>query len=300
MAQSVSISKISKNENRSGYLFISPWLIGFFLFLVGPGLYSLYMSFNEWDLFSPPEYVGIQNYIELFTDDPTFIKSLSNTLLFVIRSVLASMIIALGLALLMNTNSRIMYLFRTIFYVPSVVSGVAVAILWSWIFAPDFGILNYVLSGLGITGIDWLGNPRYAPWAFVIIMTTSFIGAPMIIFIAGLQNIPKEQYESASIDGANAWSKLRFITLPELAPIILYNAITMLIGAFRVFAQAVTLAGKDGYPSKSLLFYVMYLYKKGFTQMQMGKASAMAWIFFVLIFSITALIIKLGAYKDAE
>ncbi len=288
----------SKKENLAGYLFISPWIIGFILFLLGPGVYSLYMSFHSWDLFSSPVYVGVRNYVELFTDDPTFIKALTNTLLFVARSVLISMVLALFFALLMNSNSGIMYLFRTIFYVPSVVSGVAMAILWSWIFAPDFGILNFVLSKIGINGIDWLGNPKYAPWAFVIIMSTSFIGAPMIIFIAGLQNIPKELYEAASIDGANTISKLRYITMPELAPIILYNGITMLIGAFRVFAQAVTLAGKDGYPAKSLLFYVMYLYKKGFTQMQMGMASAMAWIFFLIIFAVTAIIIKISSIQD--
>jgi len=287
-------TRLSWRETLTGYAFISPWLLGFFLFLLGPSLYSLVISFTSWDLFSAPVFVALRNYRELFGNDPVFIKALGNTLRFVATSVSISIVLALVLALLLNANNRAIYFFRTVIYIPSVVSGIAVAILWSWIFAPDFGILHYFLSLFGIKGPNWLGDPAWAPWAFVIIMSTTFVGAPMIIFVSGLQNIPRYLYEAADIDGANALQRFSYITLPSLSPIILFNTITLLIGAFRIFVQAYTLAGKDGYPAKSLLFYVMYLYKKGFTQMEMGVASAMAWIFFGIVFLLTAIIMRLS------
>lgn len=158
--------------------------------------------------------------------------------------------------------------------------------------------MNYVLSLFSIDGPDWLGNPTFAPWAFIIIMCTTFIGAPMIIFLSGLQNIPAYLYESAGIDGANSFQKIRYITLPELKPIIIFNTITMIIGAFRTFVQAYTLAGKDGNPRHSLLFFVMYLYNKAFANMDMGSACAMAWIFFIIVFLFTILILKLSKNEE--
>lgn len=287
--------------NLAGYLFISPWLIGFLVFMLAPCIYTFYLSFTNWDMIAKPELIGIRNYSDLFTDD-LFIQSLLVTIRFVLSSVIISIVLSLLLAVLLNSNSKSMYFFRTIFYVPSVVSGIAVAILWSWIFSPDFGIINYVLSLIGVQGPNWLGDPRYAPWAFVIIMCTSFIGAPMIIFIAGLQNIPAYLYESADIDGANNRQKFFKITLPTLSPIILFNFITMTIGAFRTFVQAYTLAGRDGNPNRSLLFFVMYLYKKAFQDMDMGAASAMAWIFFVIVFILTIFVLKTSSnwvhYED--
>ncbi len=281
----------TNRENLAGYLFISPWLIGFIVLLVGPFIYTFYLSFTNWDMLSAPEFIGGRNYIDLFTDD-LFKQSLIVTVRFVVSSVSISLILSLALAVLLNSNSKVMYFFRTIFYVPSVVSGIAVAIVWSWIFSTDFGIVNYALSLLGIKGPNWLGDPKYAPWAFVIIMCTTFIGAPMIIFVAGLQNIPKYLYESADIDGANSVQKFFKITLPTLSPIILFNTITMIIGAFRTFVQAYTLAGKDGSPNHSLLFFVMYLYKTAFQNMDMGSASAMAWVFFLIVFVLTVIILK--------
>jgi ABC-type sugar transport systems, permease components len=284
-------SRKARADNWTGYLIISPWLIGFLVFLLLPGAYMFVVSFTKWDMIAEPVWVGFDNYLDLL-DDPLFRKSLYVTIRFVAVSVAASMVFALLLALLLNQNTRIMYVFRTIYYVPSVVSGVAVAIVWSWIFSPDFGFLNYVLSWFGIPAVNWLGDPAYAPWAFVLMMSTTFVGAPMIIFLAGLQNIPPHLYEAASIDGANGWQKFAKITLPTLSPIILFNTITMIIGAFRTFVQAYTLAGMDGYPDHSLLFFVMYLYKKAFHDMQMGTAAAMAWVFFLIIFALTFLILK--------
>lgn len=284
-------NKSSINENTAGYLFISPWLIGFIVFLLGPCIYTFGLSFTNWDMISAPRFIGSRNYLDLLTDD-LFMQSLLVTIRFVLSSVIISITLSLLIAILLNTNSSAMYFFRTIFYVPSVVSGIAVAILWSWIFSPDFGIINYVISLLGIQGPNWLGDPIYAPWAFVIIMCTTFVGAPMIIFIAGLQNIPQYLYESAEIDGANSVQKFANITIPTLSPIILFNSITMIIGAFRTFVQAYTLAGKDGNPNHSLLFFVMYLYKKAFQDMDMGSASALAWIFFIIVFILTAIVLR--------
>ncbi|WP_077534327.1 carbohydrate ABC transporter permease [Massiliimalia massiliensis] len=278
-------------DNLSGYLFISPWLIGFLVFTLIPGAFCLFISFTDWDMFTDYQIVGIQNYIDLFHDD-LFLKSLWVTARFVVTSVGITIILSLALALLLNINSKAMYFFRTAFYIPSVVSGIAVALVWSWIFSPDFGVINYVLSLFGISGPDWLGNPAYAPWAFLIIMCTTFVGAPMVIFLAALQNVPPHLYESASLDGAGAFAKLFYITLPEIKPIIVFNLITTVIGAFRTFTQAQTLAGTDGNPGHSLLFMVMYLYKKGFNDMKMGYASAIAWVFFIIVLVCTLVIMK--------
>ena len=250
-------------------------------------------------MFSKPKFLGFQNYVRLFSDE-LFYQSLYVTVRFVVTSVGISMLLALTLALLVNLNSRAMYFFRTAFYIPSVVSGIAVALVWSWIFSPDFGIVNYFLSLLGISGPDWLGNPRTAPWAFVIIMCTTFVGAPMVIFLAALQNVPPYLYESAELDGAGYFSKLFYITLPEIRPIILFNLITMIIGAFRTFVQAYTLAGINSNPRHSLLFYIMYLYKTAFNDMKMGKASAMAWVFFLIVLLFTLIVIKLTNLKEGE
>ncbi|MBA7651380.1 Melibiose/raffinose/stachyose import permease protein MelD [subsurface metagenome] len=182
------VLKALKRRRLTGYFFISPWIIGFVIFLLGPILYALYISFTNWDMLSLPRFIGLQNYLDLFSDN-LFKHSLFVTMRFVLTIVSISMVLSLSLAMLLNSNSKVMYFFRTMFYIPSVISGIAMAILWSWVFSPDFGILNYALSLFKIQGPNWLGDPLYAPWAFVIMMLPVFVGAPMIIFIAGLQNI---------------------------------------------------------------------------------------------------------------
>lgn len=293
------ITKRQHKDNLAGYLFISPWLIGFTVFTLIPGIFCFIISFTDWNMFTEPNFIGIQNYIDLFHDD-LFLKAMRVTIRFVITSVGITIALALSLALLLNLNSKAMYFFRTAFYVPSVVSGIAVALVWSWIFSPDFGIINYLLSIFGISGPDWLGDPTFAPWAFLIIMCTTFIGAPMVIFLAALQNVPPHYYESASLDGAGSMAKLIYITLPEIRPIIVFNLITTVIGAFRTFTQAQTIAGTDGNPGHSLLFIVMYLYKKGFNDMKMGKASAIAWVFFVIVLASTLVIMKISNNDEEE
>lgn len=286
-------AKTFKRQNGlAGLIYISPWILGFIVFLLGPIVYTFFISLHKWDMLSPMKYVGLQNYIKLFFQDKVFIQSLYVTFRFVFTSVILTMTLSLLIAVLLNRNSKIMYFFRTVFYVPSVISGIAMAILWAWVFNADFGIINYALYLLGVKGPNWLGDPAYAPWAFVIIMVTTFIGAPMIIFIAGLQNIPSYLYEAAEIDGANGVQKFLKITLPTLSPVILFNAITMVIGAFRTFTQAYVISGRTGYPAKSLLFYVVYLYDKAFHMLEMGTASAMAWIFILIVLIFTFILLK--------
>ena len=277
-------------KNLTGLAFVSPWVIGFLVFTLGPCFYTLVVSFMKWDLMTEPEFVGFQNYINLLDDD-LFKQSLLVTFRFAVISVSISLVLSLAIALLLNVNSRVMYVYRTIFYIPSVVSGIAVAIVWSWIFSKDYGVLNYFLSLLGLDGPNWLGSPQYAPWAFVIIMATTFIGGPMIIFVA-------------SLDGANSFQKLVNITLPSLSPIILYNLVTMLIGAFRTFVQATTLAGKNGDPGHSLLFMVMHIYNKAFSSMEFGASAAMSWVFIIIVLAISLIVMRVALphvhYENGE
>ena len=284
-------SKNLKKKELIGYLFISPWLIGFLVFLIGPILFALYISFTEWDMFSPQKFVGFKNYLDLFSDD-MFGHTLFVTTRFVLVTVSITMVLSLIIAVLLNSNSKIMYFFRTLFYIPSVISGIAMAILWAWIFSPDFGILNYALSLFGINGPNWLGNPVSAPWAFVIMMIPVFVGGPMIIFLAGLQNIPKYLYEAADIDGANNLQKFFKITIPMLSPVIIFNLITITILAFRIFEQAYIISDKYGNPLYSLYFFVMYLYNTAFLNLDMGSAFAMLWIFIIFIFILTFIILR--------
>ncbi len=285
--------KRKRSNDSIGYLFVAPWIIGFLVFTLGPFLYTVIVSVFKWNLMTSPAFVGLKNYGDILKDE-LFLKSLYNSLRFALICVPISLVISLGIALLLNTNRKSMYVMRTIFYVPSVVSGIAVAIVWSWIFSKDFGILNYALSLVGIEGPNWLGSMKWAPWAFVIIMSITFIGGPMIIFVAGLQNIPAYLYEAAALDGANAPQKLWYITLPSLSPVILYNLVTMIIGALRTFTQATTIAGKNGDPNHSLLFTVMHIYNTAFVSMRFGAATAMSVVFIILVLCISLLVMRLA------
>lgn len=287
-----SRKKIISDQDKYGYLFILPWLTGFLLFWFIPAAFSFITSFTKWNVIGKMEFVGLKNYFDL-TQDLVFRTALTNSLRFTLMSVTISFLLALGLALLLNTNSKLMYFFRTAFYVPSVISGIAVAIVWAWIFSKETGVLNYLLSFLGKAPINWLGNSNYSMSAFIMMMTTSLIGTPLIVFLAALQNVPAELYEAAQIDGANGRQKLIFVTLPMIKSISVFNLITLIIGAFRVFVQAQTLAGKDGAPDRSLLFMVMNIYNTAFERLRMGYAAAMSWAFFIIVFLVSLVVLKL-------
>lgn len=284
-------SKFEASQNKYGYLFIAPWLIGFVFFWLLPAAFSFFTSFMKWNMIEDMKFIGVKNYGYLLKD-MVFQTALRNTLKFTIFAVAISFALALGLALLLNINSKLMYFFRTTFYIPSVISGVAVAIVWAWIFSKETGVLNYILGLFGVEAINWLGSPDYSMAAFIMMMSTSLIGTPLITFLAALQNVPLELYEAAEIDGASGRQKIWYVTLPTIRGISIFNLVTLIIGSFRVFVQASTLAGKDGDPNRSLLFMVMNIYNTAFERLQMGYAAAMSWVFFLMVFAVCLIVLK--------
>lgn len=273
------MNKLSIQRNIAGYVFISPWLIGFLVFSVFPLGYSFGLSFTDWNILEPPNFVGFENYKTL-VNDVNFKDSLIVTLIYSFVSVPVSLLIGILLATLLNQKIRGMNFFRTIFYIPSVVSGVAVAMLWLWIYDPDFGLINLFLSYVGIDGPNWLTSSKTALLS-LIIMSFWSVGATMIIFLAGLQGISRSLYEAAEVDGAGSISKFINITLPMLTPAIFYNLILGIINSFQVFTQALVMTG--GGPGNSTLFYVLYIYQNAFEFLKMGYASALGWVLFLII-----------------
>lgn len=282
----------------TGYLFISPWLIGFILFSLGPMLLSLFMSFTRWSMLSPPQWVGWENYQEALFHDPLVYKSLWNTAYYTVFSVPLGVLLSLILALLLNQNLKGQKFFRTIFFLPSVTNMAAVSILWMWIFNPEFGLLNRALSLVGVTGPLWLQSETWAKPA-LILMSLWGIGGGMIITLAALQGIAPELYEAAELDGARAGRRFFHITLPMISSALFFNLIMNTIGSFQVFTQAFVMTassaeGGEGGPNNATLFFVLYLYKKAFQQFKMGYASALAWILFVIILFFTILQFRLS------
>lgn len=280
-------------EELTGWLFASPWIFGFLLFTVGPMLFSLYTSFTRYNIIATPQWLGLDNYRNLFVSDPFFYKALLNTFWMVIVRTPIVMLAALTIAMLLNTGMPGEKGFRTIVYLPNVLSGVAAVFLWQWILNPR-GLLNSALSAFGIKGPGWFVDPAWTKPGMVV-MGLWWIGGNILIYLAGLKGIPKDLYEAAAIDGAQGWSKIRHITLPLLSPTIFFQIVTSIIGTFQIFTTAFILAGKDaplGGPDQSMLFYVLYLYNRAFGKVgpggfQMGYASAMAWILFIIILIIT-------------
>lgn len=278
----------TRREALTFYLLISPWLIGFLVFVLGPMLASLYFSFTEWNLLKPPAWIGVRNYVRM-ANDPLIAQAFKVTTIFTLVYVPLELIGGLGLALLMNQKVRGMRGFRTMFYLPSVVSGVAYVVLWMWIFHPRAGLLNTILGFIGIEGPTWLASPDWALPA-IVIMSLWGLGRTMVIYLAGLQGIPQQLYESAALDGANGWRQFWAITLPLLTPTIFFNLILSIIATSQSFTQA--FVATNGGPLDSTLFYVLYLYRQAFQNFRMGYASAMAWVLFVVVLALTLLVIR--------
>jgi len=285
--------KITNRQREAlvGYLFLSPWILGFLIFLVGPMVASIYLSLTEYKIIRLPVWVGLANYARMFSDE-LFYHSMKVTVTYTALSVPLGIVAALAVAVLLNQKIVASGLFRTIFYLPSVVSGVAVAIVFAWIFNFRFGILNYFLSLLGIPGPNWLGHPRWTLWAFVL-MSLWGIGGNVIIFLAALQGVPVPLYEAAKIDGAGNWRRFWAITLPMISPAILFVLIMGVIGTFQTFTQSYIMTG--GGPANATLFYLLYLYKNAFNWFEMGYASAMAWVLFLVIMVCTLLLWRSSA-----
>ena len=280
----------AKKEAKEGYLFILPWLVGFLIFTFGPLVASIFLSLSKWDIFSEPEFIGMANYAKMF-GDPLFKKSLWNTFYYTIFSIPLGMAGGLSLALLLNQKVKGLPIFRTLFYLPSVTSGVAVALLWKWIFNPEFGIANAILGWFGLPALQWLSSPNWAMPA-LIIMSLWGVGGGMLIYLAGLQGIPGQLYEAAELDGAGTWSGFVNITLPMLSPTLFFQLITGIIGSFQIFTQAFVMT--NGGPVNATLFYVLYLYRNAFQWWKMGYASALAWFLFIIILLLTLLQFKLS------
>ncbi|MCL7454799.1 MAG: sugar ABC transporter permease [Anaerolineae bacterium] len=278
-----------RREALTFYILISPWLLGLLLFVLGPMIVSLIVSFSEWDLLSPAEFVGLQNYERMFTRDPLFWQSLKVTAVYTAVYVPLELAGGLVLALLMNQKLRFLGVFRTIYYLPSVLPGVAFVVLWMWILHPDVGLLNTLLGYAGIEGPRWLADPDWALPA-LLLMSTWGLGRTMVIYLASLQGIPQQLYEAAAIDGAGPWPAFWRITLPLLTPTIFFNLVLSIISTFQTFTSA--FVATDGGPLDATLFYVLYLFRQAFQFFNMGYASAMAWILFLLILALTLVIVR--------
>ena len=289
---------ISEPEKRSkprgglsrtlvSYSFLAPWLIGFLGLTLGPTLASLYLSFTNFDLLQDPQFIGTANYERIVTNDVKFWHSMQVTFTYVILAVPLKLAFALGLAMVLNRGIAGLPLYRALFYLPSLLgASVAIAVLWRQLFAKD-GLVNVALALFGVEGPSWISDPNYSLYTLVLLSVWQF-GSPMIIFLAGLRQIPPDVYEAASIDGANKMQQFIKITLPLLTPVIFFNGIVQTIDAFKAFTPAFIISEGTGGPIDSTLFYTLYLYQEGFAYFRMGYASALAWILLIIIACFTA------------
>ena len=284
-------NRLQDRQEFWGFLFICPWLIGFLLFTLGPMLWSFALSLYKYDL-AHARFVGLENYRRLVTQDSLFWKSLKVTAIYTVLTVPLGVFGSLLIAILLNQPVRGLRLYRTLFYLPSMVPAVASALVWQWVFNADNGILNQGLAFLGLPNIEWLQNEKYTMFAFVLMSLWGIGGQRMIIFLAGLQGIPESYYEAARLDGAGSMSQFRHITLPCLSPVLFFNLVLGLVGAFQVFTSAYVMT--SGGPNNASLFYSLYIFRNAFEYFKMGKASAMAWILFAILFGFTLIQFKLS------
>ena len=282
------VSPLRRREAIEGFLWISPWIIGFLVFTFGPMVVSLYLSFTRYKIGDTPEWIGLANYAEAFFADKLFWPSLGRTIYFAVAMVVLGVPLSLLAAVLLNQRLKGTALFRAMFYLPSLTPVVSLAVIWAWLLQPQFGLVNYALSMVGAKGPDWLTSRVWVIPAIILIsLWASVGGGRMIIFLAALQGVPNELYEAAEIDGAGAFARLRYITIPLISPTILFNAIISIIGSLSVFSLAYI--ATDGGPNYGSWFYMMHLYQNAFSYFQMGYASALAWILFVIMMALTML-----------
>lgn len=293
------IKKKVLRENLTSYAFLIPWLIGIFALTLYPMFYSLFLSFTQFNIRQAPKWIGLRNYIVMFTGnqqfprDERFFNSLIVTFKFVFISVPLKLVFALAVAMLMNKKLKLIGVYRALYYIPTLLGGsVAIAVLWRRMFAGD-GLLNLILEkAFRLTDLPaWISNPKYALFTLILLAVWQF-GSPMIIFLAGLQQIPREYYEASSVDGAGKVRQFLQITLPSLSPIIFFNLIMQMISAFQSFTQAFIVSNGSGGPLDSTMFYSLYLYIKGFGFSEMGYAAAMAWVLLLIIAALTVLVFK--------
>lgn len=278
----------SQRRTLLGYTFIMPFILGFLLWFLIPALVSVYLSLHEWNLISAPEFVGLENFQRLL-NDPLLPQSLKATFLYTIVSVPFGLALSFGLAMLINSQMKGISIFRTIFFLPSIIPAVASAALWAWIFNTEFGLMNVIIRAFGGTKIAWLQEPSWAIPAFVIMSFWS-VGGAMILFLAGLQGIPEIYYEAAEIDGAGWWSKLTRITLPMMSPVLFFNLVIGIIGSFQVFVAGYLIT--QGGPQNATLFLVLYIYRTAFQSLNMGYAAALSWLMFFILVGLSYIVFR--------
>ncbi len=288
MRSQLYISKRSKRNIRNGLLFVSPFLIGFACFVTYPIVASLYYSFCDFNIFQKPTWIGIENYKNMVRDD-LFVTSVYNTLYYTLLYIPFSLFFGIGMALLLNTKIKGLSIYRTIYYLPTLVPTIAASILWIQILDPTYGLINNILRFLGINGPGWIADPKWSKLSLVV-MGFWGIGGSVIIYLAGLQDVPQQLYEAAELDGASNWQKVIYVTLPMISPIILFNLIMGIIGALQYFTQAYVMT--NGGPANSTLFYSLYLYRNAFQFFHMGYASAMAWLLFIATLLCNLIVLK--------
>lgn len=292
MTNARRISSRRRPRNIAPWLFISPWIFGFLFFTLGPMALSLFMSLHDWPVVGTRRFIGLQNYQVMLMQDPKFWHTLGVTGKFAAIFVPLNIILSFLLAVLLNVKVRGTSLFRTAFYLPSIISGVALVMIWKWIYSKDYGLLNYGLSLLGVDGPNWLGDPNWAI-AAIIIASLWGMGGTMLILLAGLQSIPKELYEAARMSGVPGWAQVIHITLPMLSPMLLFTFITSLISAFQQLTIALLLT--KGGPLDSTYFFAKYIYDNAFKFHDLGYAAAMSWVMFLIILVLSMTVMKYSA-----
>ncbi|MEU1784802.1 sugar ABC transporter permease [Streptomyces sparsogenes] len=302
-----SLRKSKRRQVRErqwpAYVFLSPWMIGAVVLTLVPMAVSLYLSFTDYNLFDPPHWVGLRNYEEMLTEDPRYWRSVGTTMLYVVVAVPLKLGLALGVAMLLRNLSRGRGFYRSAFYAPSLLgAGMAIALVWKALFN-DGGTVAGVLDSVGIHTGGWVGDPRLAVYVIVLLTVWQF-GAPMVIFLAGLQQISPDLYEAAALDGAGRWRRFVSITVPMLSPVVFFNLVLEVINSFQVFTPAFAISGGDGGPADSTMFYTLYLYERGFTASHMGYAAAMAWLLLIAVGAITLILFRTSRswvfYADEE
>ncbi len=278
-----------RSEALTGILMASPWILGFLIFVAGPMIVSLYLSFTRWDLFTAPRWIGLRNYEQLLFRDARFIQSLTVTTIYAFVSVPLQVSLGLVLATLLNQKIRLLGFFRTVYYLPSVIGGIAVAVMFRWIFGTQFGLINSMLASFGIQGPSWLGDPDLVLVSFIL-MSMWGAGASMLIYLGALQGIPTELYEAADVDGAGSLAKFFRVTVPMMTPVIFFNMVMGIIGGLQEFVLPFVMT--NGGPANSSTFLVLYLYRNAFELFKMGYASALAWLLFLYIMGLTILVIR--------
>lgn len=275
-----------RREALAAYVFLLPWFVGLLGLTIGPMLYSLYLSFTRYNLLSPPQWRGLDNYRAMLTD-PRLASSVEVTLLYVLLAVPGILVVSLAVAMVLAKGMRFLPLYRAAFYLPSLIgASVAVSFLWRQLFAGD-GVFNALLAVFGIDGRTWIGDPDTAMLTLVVLSVWTF-GSPMIIFLAGIRQVPRDLYEAAEVDGAGPVRRFVSVTLPLLSPLIFFNVLLTTVNAFQAFTPAYVISGGTGGPADSTLFYTLYLYQRGFAELDMGYASAMAWALLVVLGAFTA------------